>query len=235
MRRERAPRATLHALGVGHRRPQADGDVVGEVLATDGDHARVPEAAPLEDREIGGAAADVDERHAEFALVGREHGLGRRDLLEHRVGHRHAGAVHARHDVLRRRGVPGDEVDVHFEPRPGHARRARRSRPGRRPRSPAAATCSISRPLGNATAFAASIARLTSSRLISRLLPGDRHDAAAVEALDVRARQARYTESISMPAVSSASSIARLIESTAASRFTTMPLRMPRARPGRCR
>src|SRR5262249_46580054 len=39
---------------------------------------------------------------------------------------------------------------------------------------------------------------------------------------------ARCTESISTPAISSASSIAFLIESTAASRFTTTPRRMPR-------
>ena len=50
-------------------------------------------------------------------------------------------------------------------------------------------TCRISRPFGSATALAASIARRTSSRVISRFLPGDGHDAAAVEGLDVGARQ----------------------------------------------
>ena len=56
--------SALELLGVRDRHPQADGDVVGEVIATDRQHARVPEAAPLEDREVRRAAADIDERDA---------------------------------------------------------------------------------------------------------------------------------------------------------------------------
>ena len=66
---------------------QPDGDVVGEVVAADGEHARVPEAAPLEDREVGRAAADIDERDAELLLVRGQHRLGGRQLFDHRVDH----------------------------------------------------------------------------------------------------------------------------------------------------
>ena len=50
-------------------------------------------------------------------------------------------------------------------------------------------TCRISRPVGSDTALAASIARRTSSRVISRFFPATAITPAAVEPLDVRAGQ----------------------------------------------
>ena len=89
-------------------------------------------------------------------------------------------------------------------------------------------TCRISRPVGSATALAASIARRTSSRVISRFLPATAITPRLLKPLTCGPDSARWTESISMPAISSASSIAFLIESTAASRLTTTPRLMPR-------
>src|SRR5688572_13473678 len=89
-------------------------------------------------------------------------------------------------------------------------------------------TCRISRPVGSATAFAASIARRTSSRVISRFLPATAMTPRLLNPFTWGPERARYTESISMPAISSASSMAFLIESTAASRLTTTPRLMPR-------
>jgi hypothetical protein len=88
-------------------------------------------------------------------------------------------------------------------------------------------TCRISRPLGSATALAASMARRTSSRVISRFLPATAMTPRLLNPLMCGPDSARWTVSISMPAISSASSIAFLIESTAASRFTTTPRLMP--------
>ena len=88
-------------------------------------------------------------------------------------------------------------------------------------------TCRISRPLGSATALAASIARRTSSRVISRFLPATATTPRLLNALTCAPDSPRCTESISTPPVSSASSIAFLIDSTAASRLTTTPRRMP--------
>ena len=88
-------------------------------------------------------------------------------------------------------------------------------------------TWRISRPLGSATALAASIARRTSSRVISRFLPATATTPRLLNALTCAPERPRWTESISTPAVSSASSIAFLIDSTAASRLTTTPRRMP--------
>src|SRR4051812_36167357 len=89
-------------------------------------------------------------------------------------------------------------------------------------------TCRISRPVGSDTAFAASIARRTSSRVISRFFPATAMTPRLLKPLMCGPDSARCTESISTPAISSASSIAFLIDSTAASRLTTTPRRMPR-------
>ena len=89
-------------------------------------------------------------------------------------------------------------------------------------------TWRISRPVGSDTALAASIARRTSSRVISRFLPATAITPRLLKPLMCGPDSARWTESISTPAISSASSIAFLIESTAASRLTTTPRRMPR-------
>ena len=89
-------------------------------------------------------------------------------------------------------------------------------------------TWRISRPAGSDTAFAASIARRTSSRVISRLLPATAITPRQLKPLMCGPAIDRCTASISTPAISSASSIAFLIDSTAASRLTITPRRMPR-------
>src|SRR5688572_14317569 len=89
-------------------------------------------------------------------------------------------------------------------------------------------TCRISRPVGSATALAASMARRTSSRVISRFLPATAMTPRLLKPLTCGPDRARCTASTSMPAISSASSIAFLIESTAPSRLTTTPRLMPR-------
>ena len=61
-------------------------------------------------------------------------------------------------------------------------------------------TCRISRPLGSATAFAASIARRTSSRVISRFLPATATTPRLLNALTCVPDSPRWTESISTPA-----------------------------------
>ena len=187
-RRQRAAPLPLQLLGLGDRHAQADRDVVGEVVAADRHHRRVPQAAALEDGEVGRAAADVDQRHAELLLVGGQHGFARGELLEHRLLDVHARLVHRRDDVLRGRGAAGDDVDVHLEAGAGHADRV------------ADAVLVVDdEVLGQdvddlAPARQADGARRVDgpAHVVARDLPvlaGHRHDAAAVEALDVRARQ----------------------------------------------
>ena len=120
---ERAAAAALDLLGLGQRRAQADGDVVGEVIAADRDDAGVPHRAALVDDDVGGAAADVDEGDAELLLVARQHRFGRGELAQRRLHHVDAGAVDAGDQVLRRAGRAVDDVDVDLEARAGHADR----------------------------------------------------------------------------------------------------------------
>ena len=88
-------------------------------------------------------------------------------------------------------------------------------------------TCSTSRPAGSDTARAASIARRTSSRVISRFLPATATTPRLLKPLMCGPLIARWAEPISTPAISSASSTDFLIESTAASRLTTTPRLSP--------
>ena len=80
--------------------------------------------APLrEDREVGGAAADVDQAHAELLLVLGEHREARGELLEHDVVDLEAAALDALDDVLRGAVGAGDDVHLGLQ---AHARHADR-------------------------------------------------------------------------------------------------------------
>ena len=105
------------------RRAQADRDVVGHLVAGDRDHRRVPNRAAGEHRDVGRAAADVDQAHAQFLFVVGEHGVARRQLLEHDVLDGEAAALHALHDVLRGALGAGDDVHLRFQAHAGHADR----------------------------------------------------------------------------------------------------------------
>ena len=59
----------------------------------------------------------------ELLLVVGQHRLAGGELLDDGFGDGHAGAVHARDDVLRRALAAGDDVDVDLEPGAGHADR----------------------------------------------------------------------------------------------------------------
>src|SRR3954469_20466928 len=110
--RQRAAALALDLSRARHRRPQADGDVVGEVVAADTDHGGVPQAAALVNGDVGGAAADVDERDAEFLLVLGEPRLARGELLDDRLRDLDAGAIDTGDDVLRRALAAGNDVHV---------------------------------------------------------------------------------------------------------------------------
>ena len=187
-RRERAAAAPLDLLGFRNRRAQADGDVVGEVIATDGDDGGVPHAAALEDGEVGGSAADVEQRDAQLFLVRGQHRLGRRELADHRIDHFDAGPVDASHEVLRRRLAAGDDVHVDLEPGAGEADR----------RTDALLLVDDEILRQHVEDLAADRQRHRARRVdgaphvVARHFPvlaGDRDDTAAVEALDVRAAE----------------------------------------------
>ena len=115
------PWCALDFFGFGNGRAQSDGEIVGEMVAADGQGRRVAHHAAGENDQFGGAAADVQQAAAEFALVLREHGFGGGQRLERRFADHHAGAIHGGDDILRGRRRGGDDVHVDFEFLPDHA------------------------------------------------------------------------------------------------------------------
>lgn len=74
--------ADLDLFRVLGRRTQGHGDVIGDLVAGDQDHRGMADRAFGEDRDIGGAAADIHQAHAQFLLVLGQHRIGRGQLLE---------------------------------------------------------------------------------------------------------------------------------------------------------
>src|ERR1051325_5221984 len=87
----------------------------------------------------------------------------------------------------------------------------------------------ISRPAGSWMAQAESIARRTSSGVISRSRPETATIACPLKPMMCEPARLMTTSSVSRPLILSASSTARLMASTAASGLTMTPLRRPRA------
>ncbi len=100
---------------------QADGEVVGEVVAADGDDRGVGDRAFEVDDDLGGAGSDVDQADAELALVGGEGGFGGGDGLEDGLGDFEAGLVGAGDDALLGAGRTGGDVEIDFEAIADHA------------------------------------------------------------------------------------------------------------------
>ena len=74
-------------------------------------------------RDVGRAAADVEQAHAEILLVLGQHGARRRERLQDQVLHFDAATAHALDDVLRRGHRAGHDVHLHLQ---AHARHADR-------------------------------------------------------------------------------------------------------------
>ena len=106
-----------------HGHLQADGEIVGKVRAADGDRSGVRHGALKEDHQVAGMGADIEQADAQFALVGRERGLGGGDRLENRFGHFKAGAIGAGDRALQCAAGTGGDVQIHFEARADHADR----------------------------------------------------------------------------------------------------------------
>lgn len=115
--------ADLDLFRVLGRRTQGHGDVIGDLVAGDRDHRGMADRAFGEDRDIGGAAADIHQAHAQFLLVLGQHRIGRGQLLEDDVVDLEAAAAHALLDVLRSIHRAGHHVHLGFQAHPGHAQR----------------------------------------------------------------------------------------------------------------
>ena len=111
----------LEPLGFRGGDVEADGEVVGEVIATDGDDRGVGDGAFEEDDQLGSGGADVEEADAELALVCTERGFRSGEGLEDGLGDFEAGLVDAGDDALLCAGGAGGDVQIDFEAIADHA------------------------------------------------------------------------------------------------------------------
>ena len=108
-------------LVVGHA--QAGGHVAHEVIAADIQHVRVTRRRFQVDRQVGRAAADVDQRDAGLALVIGQHRLGRGQRLEHEIVDLQAVVVDAVDQIGDGRRRAGDDAGIHLQSVAEHADR----------------------------------------------------------------------------------------------------------------
>ncbi len=83
----------------------------------------MPDGAVREDRNVGGAAADVEQAHAKVFFILGQHGPRRGERLQDQVLHLDAAAAHALDDVLRCGHGTRDDVHLDLEPHARHADR----------------------------------------------------------------------------------------------------------------
>src|SRR5262245_31547856 len=81
----------------------------------------MPDGPVPKERQIGGAATDVDQDHAELHLVGGKHRLTRGQRLYYDVVDGEAGPVDRADHVVNRADGAGHDVDLDFQAGPGHA------------------------------------------------------------------------------------------------------------------
>ncbi len=75
----------LHILGLGKGQAQSMRNILGDVIAADRQHHRMPHVAIDVDRQVGRAAADVADRHTHLALLLGQHHLAGGQRVEHEL------------------------------------------------------------------------------------------------------------------------------------------------------
>src|SRR5690348_4556312 len=120
-RRRRPAVAALDALGFWNGGAQANGKIVGEMVAANRDNADVANHAAAVREHFGGAAADIEQAAAEFALVLSEAGFGGSERLEHGVADEDARLVRGGDEILRCRDGGSDDVNVGDEALANHS------------------------------------------------------------------------------------------------------------------
>jgi len=113
----------LEPLHVGLRHPEDLDEVRRHLHPGEAQGREVADLPLVEDRHRSRGAAHVEERDAQFPLVVRQHGVRRRERLEHDVAHAIPGALHRAAQVLRGGRLHRHEVDLDLEPRARHADR----------------------------------------------------------------------------------------------------------------
>src|SRR5690606_9417852 len=118
---QRATEAGLQQFGLVAQDGAAHLDVVGDDIATEGDHRRVADDVVAEDGDVGGASTDVHEHHTGLLFLSAQYGIGAGQGLEDELGDLQIGTVHALVEVAGGGDLAGDDVEVGLETHAAHA------------------------------------------------------------------------------------------------------------------
>src|SRR3990167_1262903 len=118
---QRAGVSYFDVVGVFGGRAQGHGDVVGDLVAGNGNHRCVTDGAFGEDGDVGGTAADVHHADAQFLFIVGEDGVGGSELFQDDIFHFQSAAAHAAFDVLRGIHCAGHQMHLGFQTHAGHA------------------------------------------------------------------------------------------------------------------
>ena len=113
----------LELFGAAEGGFQAVGQVVGDVVASDGQNAGVFDDAVGIDDVFGRAAADVHDQGAEFLLFVGQQGKGRGQAVEDNIVHFELEALDGANGILEPVQAAVDDMDIHLEARAEHAHR----------------------------------------------------------------------------------------------------------------
>src|SRR5262249_3828172 len=94
------PFNSLYPLSFGNRRSEAHRNIIGEMTAADGKDRSMAHRVSIDNGQVGDVRADVDYRGPKLLFVRGERCFGDRDVIDHRIGYHHAGAVHRCNHIL---------------------------------------------------------------------------------------------------------------------------------------
>src|SRR4030088_872877 len=92
----------LDSFRLWNRSAQAYREVIGEMIAADGNGARVADYSAAINYEFSGPAADIEQTAAQVALFLRQARLGGGERLKHRVANQNSCAICGGDKILRR-------------------------------------------------------------------------------------------------------------------------------------
>ncbi len=98
-------------------------DILGDHIPPERDHGSMPDDTILEYGEVGGAPADIDQRHPGFLLFLTQHGIGGSQRLQGDVLQVQARAFDATADIFYGRDLSDHHVEIRLQASPVHADR----------------------------------------------------------------------------------------------------------------
>ncbi len=89
-------------------------------VAAERNHRRVANNAFVEDRNISGTATDVHQSHARLLFLVGQRSIGTGDGFQSKISHFQARLFDAAENVIDRRNLPGDNVEIRFQTNAAH-------------------------------------------------------------------------------------------------------------------